>query len=192
MNSPFAWPGGKRALKSTLLSLIPKHDIYVEVFAGSAKLLFAKEPSRVEVINDMNGELMNFFRIAKHRPAELAERLDFEIVHAGRFRELRGMELRAGTSCEIDRALRFAYLVWYSFGAKGEHFASTSAKSPKMRRPLDRVRETFSGIPRSACLLCLSSSETSHRSSIVTIPARRSFILIRRMCASSPMVAMSR
>lgn len=138
MNSPFPWPGGKTALKKTLLSLLPEHRIYAEVFAGSAKLLFAKEPSRFEILNDVNGDLINFFRVAKHRPAELAERMELECVHAGRFRELKARE---ESRTEIDRALRFAYLVWYSFGAKGEHFASCSAKSPKAKRPLDTVRE---------------------------------------------------
>lgn len=76
MESPFPWPGGKRALKGTLLKLIPEHSLYVEVFAGSAKLLFAKAPSKMEVMNDLNGEVINFFRVAKHRPAELAERLE--------------------------------------------------------------------------------------------------------------------
>lgn len=139
--SPFAWPGGKRALKKTLLGLIPEHRIYVEVFAGSAKLLFAKEPSEREVMNDLNGEVVNFFRVAKHRPAALAEMFDHEVIHAGRFRELRG---EAEAACELERAVRFAYLVWYSYGAKGEHFASSSADGMvgnKARRSLDRVRE---------------------------------------------------
>ena len=138
--SPFAWPGGKRALKKTLLSLMPEHRIYVEVFAGSAKLLFAKEPSEREVMNDLNGEVINFFRVAKHRPSALAEMFDQEIVHAGRFREL----LQSDSADELDRALRFAYLAWYSYGAKGEHFASSSAKgceAGKLRRSLDRVHE---------------------------------------------------
>lgn len=138
MNSPFPWPGGKRALKKTLLSLLPPHEIYVEVFAGSAKLLFAKEPSLYEVMNDVNGDVTNFFRVAKHRAAELAERFAAEIIHAERFRDLRA---ETAQRCEIDRALRFAYLVWYSFGAKGEHFAMTSATSPQTRRPLDMVRD---------------------------------------------------
>ena len=138
MNSPFPWPGGKRALKKTLLDLVPEHEIYAEVFAGSAKLLFAKDPCGLEVLNDLNGDLINFFRVAKHRPAELAELLEIECIHAGRFRELR---TQAQPVTEIERALRFAYLVWYSFGAKGEHFASSSARSPKAKRPLDRVRE---------------------------------------------------
>jgi DNA adenine methylase len=138
MNSPFAWPGGKRALQKTLLSLIPEHRIYAEVFAGSAKLLFAKEPANLEVMNDLNGEVINFFRVVKHRPAELAELLQLDCIHAGRFRELRA---KTDQELEIDRALRFAYLVWYSFGAKGEHFARGSAHILRPKRPLNRVRD---------------------------------------------------
>jgi DNA adenine methylase len=138
MNSPFAWPGGKRALQKTLLSLIPEHKIYAEVFAGSAKLLFAKEPARLEVLNDLNGDVINFFRVVKHRPSELAEQLQLDCIHAGRFRELRA---KSESASEIDRALRFAYLVWYSFGAKGMHFASLSARVPRARRPLSGVRD---------------------------------------------------
>jgi DNA adenine methylase len=89
MDSPFAWPGGKRALKKVLLQLIPKHRAYVEVFAGSAKLLFAKEPSRWEVLNDVNDDLLNFFRVVKHRPSELAESMEREFVGKARFAELR-------------------------------------------------------------------------------------------------------
>jgi DNA adenine methylase len=135
--SPFAWPGGKRALKKTLLALIPPHTIYAEVFAGSAKLLFAKNPSKLEVLNDVNGDLINFFRVAKHRPAELAELLETECIHAARFRELRAATPAAD---EVERALRFIYLVWHSFGAKGEHYASPSARSPQAKHSLDLVR----------------------------------------------------
>lgn len=136
MRAAFAWPGGKRALTQTLLTLLPPHDLYVEVFAGSAKLLFAKEPSRREVLNDLNGDVTNFFRVVKHRGAELAERLELECVHPERFRELRA----ASPDCELTRALRFGYLAWYSFGAKGEHFARLSGKDLQSRRPLREIR----------------------------------------------------
>lgn len=137
MISPFPWPGGKRALVRTLISAIPAHRIYVEVFAGSAKLLFAKKPSELEVINDVNGDVTNFFRVAKHRAAELAERFEIECLHAGRFREL--VE-SPGSACEIERALRFAYLAWFSFGGKGQHFARPSVKDLRLKRSLDTVR----------------------------------------------------
>lgn len=139
MNSPFGWPGGKRALTSTLLSVLPKHEIYIEVFAGSAKLLFAKEPSSLEAMNDLNGDVTNFFRVCKHRAAELAERIELDCIHAERFRELK---TSAKPGCEIERAQRFAYLTWYSFSSKGEHFGRGSAQS-KRRKPsaLSRVRD---------------------------------------------------
>ncbi len=136
MQSAFAWPGGKRALVPTLLKLLPAHTVYCEVFAGSAKLLFAKEPSRREVLNDLSGDVTNFFRVVKHRGSELAERLELECIHAGRFRELR----ESAPACEVDRALRFAYLTWYSFSAKGEHFARPALAGGN-RKPLDTVRE---------------------------------------------------
>jgi DNA adenine methylase len=137
MTSPIAWPGGKRALVRTLLPLIPAHRNYIEVFSGSAKLLFAKEPSRFEVLNDVNGDLINFFRVVKHRSAELAEAFEQECIHAGRFRELQTMS----SPCELTRALRFAYLAWYGFSGKGLHFARPSAKRPEVRHSIDSVRE---------------------------------------------------
>jgi DNA adenine methylase len=143
MNSPFPWPGGKRNLKKTLLTLLPEHELYVEVFCGSAKLFFAKQPAPREVINDLNGDVANFFRVVKHRAAELAEMFDREMVHPERFRELRHSD---DAACELARAFRFAYLVWYSYGAKGQHFGSSNAKnclaSPAGPRPsLDALRD---------------------------------------------------
>jgi DNA adenine methylase len=148
MESPFGWPGGKRNLKKTLLAAIPQHKAYVEVFAGSAKLLFAKEAGGWEILNDINDDLVNFFRVAKHRPSELAERLEHDLIAAGRFSELK-QEKPHGS--EIERALQFAYLTWYSFGSKGEHFASTTiqqvmkAKAP-VKRSLVRVRTLLADV----------------------------------------------
>jgi DNA adenine methylase len=148
MESPFGWPGGKRNLKKTLLAAIPQHKAYVEVFAGSAKLLFAKEASGWEIINDINDEIVNFFRVDKHRPSALAELLEHDLIAAGRFSELKQQKPR---DCELQRALQFAYLTWYSFGSKGQHFASTTiqqlgkAKAP-VKRPLIRVRTLLADV----------------------------------------------
>jgi DNA adenine methylase len=148
MNSPFGWPGGKRNLLKTLLAAIPPHEAYVEVFAGSAKLLFAKQPSRWEILNDINDDLVNFFRVAKHRPSELAEQLEHDFIAAGRFSELKQSAPRQQ---EIERAVRFIYLAWYSFGCKGEHFASTKieqlgkTKVP-VKKSLQRVRTLLSDV----------------------------------------------
>jgi len=65
MHKPFAWYGGKSALAPTLVSLLPTHQTYCEVFGGSGALLFAKSPSRLEVFNDVDSGVVNFFNVLR-------------------------------------------------------------------------------------------------------------------------------
>ncbi len=66
MKTPFAYYGGKAKLVSTLLPMIPAgHVTYAEPFTGGAALFFAKEPSEIEVLNDTNKELINFYRVVQ-------------------------------------------------------------------------------------------------------------------------------
>ncbi len=65
MRGPISIFGGKHYMIKHLLQLIPPHKTYVEVFGGGAKLLFAKEPSPIEVYNDIDSNLVNFFRVLK-------------------------------------------------------------------------------------------------------------------------------
>lgn len=67
--------GGKVYLAKWIISHFPEHKIYVEPFAGSAAVLFKKEPSHTEIINDIDGELMTAYRYAKSNPYELAAML---------------------------------------------------------------------------------------------------------------------
>lgn len=150
MNAPFGRPGGKKQLVRRLLPLVPAHRIYVEPFCGAARLLFAKPPSRWEILNDSDLELVSFFRVAKHRPAELAELLERECVHRLRFRELK--EVPAGDD-EMQRAFRFLYLTVFSFGSKGQHYAmarpaSCDTTSSPTRRALSSLREMLAAVSR--------------------------------------------
>lgn len=65
MRSPIWWFGGKGRMVKKLLPLFPPHHTYVEAFGGGASLLFAKRPSPVEVYNDLDGGLVNFFRVLR-------------------------------------------------------------------------------------------------------------------------------
>ena len=65
MRSPIWWFGGKGPMTAKLLKLIPPHRIYVEPFGGGASILFAKEPSQIEVYNDLDSGLVNFFRVLR-------------------------------------------------------------------------------------------------------------------------------
>lgn len=68
---PFAYYGGKMTLAPAVAGLLPAHNHYVEPFAGSLAVLLAKEPSRAETVNDLDGDLMTFWRVLRDRPDDL-------------------------------------------------------------------------------------------------------------------------
>jgi DNA adenine methylase len=63
--SPLAWYGAKGRLAPTIVKLFPPHQTYVEPFLGGGSVFFAKPPSPVEVVNDVHGDLVNFFRVLR-------------------------------------------------------------------------------------------------------------------------------
>src|SRR5690349_4140510 len=67
MKPPLTYYGGKQKLAKHILPLIPKHTLYCEPFFGGGAIFFAKEPSEIEVINDNNGDLINFYKIVQNR-----------------------------------------------------------------------------------------------------------------------------
>jgi DNA adenine methylase len=64
LKTPITYYGGKQQLCQIILDLIPEHQLYCEPFCGGAAIFFAKEPAKVEIINDTNRELINFFNAA--------------------------------------------------------------------------------------------------------------------------------
>lgn len=69
---PFAYYGGKTTLAPLIVDLLPRHEHYVEPFAGSLAVLLAKRPAGWETVNDIDGDLMAFWRVLRDHPMELA------------------------------------------------------------------------------------------------------------------------
>jgi len=67
MRSPIKCIGGKFYIRDKIIECFPHHRVYVEVFGGAAHILFAKSPSEIEVYNDIDSGLVNFFRILKNK-----------------------------------------------------------------------------------------------------------------------------
>jgi DNA adenine methylase len=72
---PFGWYGGKFSHLAWLLPLLPLSHSYCEPFAGSGAVLLNKEPSPIETYNDLDGEVVNFFRVLREQKDALIEAL---------------------------------------------------------------------------------------------------------------------
>jgi DNA adenine methylase len=69
---PISYFGSKQRLAARIVSLLPQHEHYVEPYCGSLSVLFEKPTSRMETVNDLDGELVAFWRCLRDRPGDLA------------------------------------------------------------------------------------------------------------------------
>lgn len=118
LSSPIRWVGGKSRLRKQIISLFPQegYTCYVEPFAGAAWVLFGKSPSPVEVLNDIDQDLINFFKVVKTKPEELIHSFDLELVSRAEFKRL--ASLRPDELSDVQRAHRFYYLIMAGWGGE--------------------------------------------------------------------------
>jgi hypothetical protein len=68
---PFPYYGGKQMLAEQIIDLLPEHRHYVEPYAGSLSVLLAKPRVKFETVNDLDGDLVNFWEVLRRRADEL-------------------------------------------------------------------------------------------------------------------------
>ncbi|WP_432721216.1 DNA adenine methylase [Jeongeupia wiesaeckerbachi] len=136
------WLGGKRRLADRLLALFPPHDCYVEPFAGGAALFFLRPvPARTEVLNDVNGELVNLYRVVQHHLEEFVRQFKWALTSRQVFEWQQLTD--TCTLTDIQRAARFFYLQQHAFGGRvqGQSFG-TATTAPPIN--LCRIEESLS------------------------------------------------
>jgi DNA adenine methylase len=116
MRSPLSYVGGKNRFVSIILPLIPEHTTYVEPFAGGAQIFFHKPASKVEVLNDLDGELVNFYRICQSHHEELIRYMRFMLLSREWF--IRLHKTPPETLTDIQRAARYFYLQKSAYGGR--------------------------------------------------------------------------
>lgn len=144
MSTPIIpWIGGKRRLADRLLPYFPAHQCYVEPFAGGAALFFLRAmPADVEVLNDVNGELVNLYRVVKHHLEEFVRQFKWALSSRQVFKWLQITPEE--TLTDIQRAARFFYLQQSSFGARvqGQSYGVATTTPPGLN--LLRIEENLS------------------------------------------------
>lgn len=136
------WIGGKRRLAKHILPLISQHDCYIEPFCGAAAIYFMKPPAKVEVVNDLNGELINLYRIIKHHLEPLINEFKWTLISREQFNWLKITP--ESTLTDIQRAARFYYLQKMTFGGKvnSRSFGTSAVTPPRLN--LLRLEEDLS------------------------------------------------
>lgn len=132
MSNPIIpWLGGKRRLADKLIPLFPQHECYVEPFCGGAALYFLRPVAApTEVINDINGDLVNLYRVVQHHLEEFVRQFKWAISSRQVFKWQQMTDAR--TLTDIQRAARFYYLQQHAFGGKvsGQSFGTATTGSP--------------------------------------------------------------
>ena len=120
------WVGGKRLLRKTIEPLIPKDiQTYIEPFGGGAWILFYKNKwADLEVYNDLDGNLVNLFRIVKYHPKAFKEEISYLLGS----REMFFQFMNGTFITDIQRAAQFFFIVTRSYGGNRKTFGS--AKKP--------------------------------------------------------------
>jgi len=141
-NPIIPWIGGKRRLAKRILPIFPTHECYVEPFAGGAALFFLKEQCDVEVLNDINGELVNLYRVVKHHLEEFIRQFKWALVSRQIYSWLKITPDE--TLTDIQRAARFYYLQKMAFGGKvaNQTFGIATTSAPRLN--LLRIEEELS------------------------------------------------
>lgn len=113
--TPIKYWGGKQQLADQIIALIPEHRCYTEVFFGGGAVFFKKPTSKVEIINDLNDNMVNFYRTVKRKFDALHDEVDVTLYSEYQFREAKKLWKEGGE--DVLRA-------WAVFVLSNQSFSS--------------------------------------------------------------------
>jgi len=115
LKTPITYWGGKQKMLDYILPLIPEHKIYTEAFFGGGAVFWAKEPAKVEFINDKNAEIINFYRVLKQDFESLKREVDITLHSEYQQKQAKSIYLNPEVHSEVKRAWAIWTLSHQSF-----------------------------------------------------------------------------
>lgn len=117
MHTPITYYGGKQSMTGLIVPLLPPHTSYIEPFAGGAAVFFAKARADVEVLNDTNREIINFYRVIQTRFVALRKLVRSTLHSRSAHEDARIIYARPHLFSDVQRAWAFWVLANQSFMA---------------------------------------------------------------------------
>jgi DNA adenine methylase len=142
MKTPISYYGGKQQLLPKILPLVPKHNIYTESFAGGAALFWAKDPSKIEIINDQNGEVTNFYYCLQNHFKQLQSLVRSTLHSRESYLDAKHIYERPHLHTKVRRAWAFYVATQQGFVSKIGSWGYDK-KKPSMGIKLANKREAF-------------------------------------------------
>jgi DNA adenine methylase len=145
LRAPFGYYGAKQRLALRIVRELPPHNAWVEAFCGSAALTLAKKPALIEVINDINGDIVNFFRQLRDHSTEMCGLL--KLTPYAR-EELERARSREGEPSSLERARRFFVTAMMAInGSFGEAKGGFSFSNSYARRGMEARVSRWKAMP---------------------------------------------
>ncbi len=146
----FSRKGGKRLLAKRLAGIIDAvpHTCYCEPFMGAAQAFFARNRERTisEVLNDIDGELVNLFRVLQHHKEAFLQGLEWGVYAREVFENLQKQDPQ--TLTDIQRAQRFYCLHKMSFAHQAKNFGYSKKATPRNLQPLKILEQAHAALQR--------------------------------------------
>ena len=144
-SGPFGYYGSKQRLASRIVADLPPHNAWVEAFCGSAALTLAKKPVPIEIINDINREIVNFFHVLRDDSSELCRLLSLTPYAR---QELHEARLKAPNLSDVERARRFFIAAMMAInGCFGKDKGGFSFSNSYTRRGMEARVSRWNAMP---------------------------------------------
>lgn len=170
MKTPITYYGGKQQLSNKILMMIPEHKVYCEAFIGGGAVFFAKDPAPVEIINDTNQNLINFYEVCQMD----FQALQKEIKTSLHSRDIHRKALVVLNNPDLFDKIKRAWAVWVvansSFGSEwdagwGYDRSGSATQKLKNKRSMftEKIAERLQSVQLECCdaLKIIKSRDTS-------------------------------
>jgi DNA adenine methylase len=140
--TPINWIGSKNWISKRIIELMPPHKMYCEVFGGGASVLFKKPCPKggyAEIYNDIDNDLVNFFRVVQKKPWKLIA----HILFTPSCSKFIFNKIKTSGVNDVERAYAFYYRNIYSFGGRGEGTGFPRRSPRKAKSILNAIEEVY-------------------------------------------------
>jgi len=143
LKTPITYYGGKQKLVPYILPRIPEHELYAEPFVGGAAIFFSKPVSKIEVLNDTNKELMNFYRVVQNDFVSLEKEIRITLHSRDLHRKATVINANPDLFSEVKRAWAVWVLSSQSFSAKLDGNWGYERSDNKVSKQVQAKKERF-------------------------------------------------